>query len=417
LETRPPGEGRPVHLCMSSVSRAPGSFLYVAATARGGRKFGVRQATSARLLAEGLRKDRLLLLRSWALPRALSPQKSTGLKDQAAFNDVLGQLLTRGVPLVEALEVTASAVGPGMKPAVAKMRELVAAGSSFADACERTGVFDRVTTSVYRAAERTGELGAAAQQLSRTMRRQLAVSGKAVTLLIYPAIVLTVSMIVSVGMLTFIVPRIGEALAEAGAKLPWFSRLVMGTGGFLREHGLWVLAGVVALLVAAVIARKVVGAAIWRVARRLPGMGELIVAQELARFFSVMAAMTRSGIPLADALGVGNGAVGHPALKKQLSTVQTKLIEGGSLPLLIENATALPLATRRLLVAAERSGELETAFDNLGADMADEVDRRSTRLLHAMEPLLIVVMFLMVGTLVLAIMVPMLTVAAGDFGK
>jgi type II secretory pathway component PulF len=389
------------------------SFVYVAATSRGGRKFGVRQAASPRVLAEGLRKDRLLLLQSWALPKALSPQKTAGLKDQAELNVVLGQLLTRGVPLVEALEVTEESVGPAMKPAVARMREMVAAGSSFADACEKTGAFDRVTTSVYRAAERTGDLGGAAQQLARTMRRQLAVSGKAVTLMIYPAIVLSVSTLVSIGILTFIVPRIGEALATAGAKLPLFSRLVMSLGGFMRDRGLWLLMGVVVVAVLIVIGRRAVGGAIWRVARRIPGMAELIVAQELARFFSVMAAMTRSGIPLADALGVGNGAISHPVLKKQLSTVQTKLIEGGSLPVLVENATALPLATRRLLVAAERSGELETAFDNLGADMADEVDRRSTRILAALEPALIVVMFLMIGTLVVAIMVPILTMAGG----
>jgi general secretion pathway protein F len=398
---------------MSSVSRAPVSFLYVAATSRGGRKFGVRQAATPRLLAEGLRRDRLLLLRSWKLPGALSPQRSSGLKDQAELNVVLGQLLTRGVPLVEALEVTESAVGPGMKLAVARMREMVGAGSSFADACDKVGVFDRVTTAVYRAAERTGDLGGAAQQLARTMRRQLAVSGKAVTLMIYPAIVLSVSIVVSVGILAFIVPRIGEALTTAGAELPWFSRAVMATGAFMRDRGLWLLIGVGVLGVLTVIGRKAVGGVVWKVARKLPGMSELIVAQELARFFSVMAAMTRSGIPLADALAVGNGAISHPALKKQLGTVQTKLIEGGSLPVLIENATALPLATRRLLVAAERSGELETAFDNLGADMADEVDRRSSRILAALEPGLIVVMFLMIGTLVLAVMVPILTMAGG----
>jgi type II secretory pathway component PulF len=99
-------------------------------------------------------------------------------------------------------------------------------------------------------------------------------------------------------------------------------------------------------------------------------------------------------------------------LRRQLETLRTRLIEGGVLRVLIENVTALPLATRRLLIAAERAGDLETAFDSLAADMADEVDRRSTRLLAALEPLLIVAMFMVVGTILLAIMLPIIGMAS-----
>ena len=69
-------------------------------------------------------------------------------------------------------------------------------------------------------------------------------------------------------------------------------------------------------------------------------------------------------------------------------------------------------ATRRLLIAAERAGDMETAFDSLATDMADETDRRATRLLAALEPLLIVAMFLVIGTILVAIMVPMMTMAS-----
>jgi type II secretory pathway component PulF len=132
------------------------------------------------------------------------------------------------------------------------------------------------------------------------------------------------------------------------------------------------------------------------------------MTQESARFFTVMAAMTRGGVTLADALGVASGAISHPLLRKQLTTLRTKLIEGGVLRMLIEGVDALPLPTRRLLIAAERSGDLETAFETLADDMAVELDRRSTRLLAALEPVLIVIMFLVIGTLVLSIMIPLI---------
>lgn len=348
------------------------------------------------------------------MPDVLRPREGVRLKDLAEFNTVLGQLLTRGVPLVDALQVTAQSVSASARPMVERMRDLVAAGSSFSEAALRVKFADAVSAAVYRAAERTGDLGGAALQLAASARRQLAVAGRAATLMIYPAIVLTISVLVSIGMLIFIVPRIGEALREAGAKLPWFSEIVVGLGAFLRDHGAWVMLGVLVLGAMLVVARRRVLDGIWRAARRLPYMSELIMAQEITRFFSVLAAMTRSGVPLADALAVANGAVGHPTLSKQLHTLQARLVEGGSLPTLIDAVSALPLATRRLLVAAERSGELEPAFAALALDMSDEVDRRSQRLLAVLQPGLVVIVAVMIGSLVLAIMVPLLTLAGGD---
>jgi type II secretory pathway component PulF len=387
---------------MSALSRSPGSFFFVAAKAGGGRSLGVRQALSERALADVLRKERLLLLRSYRLPAwAASTEKGLALKDRAELNEQLDQLLVRGVPLVEALEVVASSVRPSARPVVQKMRELVAAGSSFADACQKTGAFDRVTVAVYRASERTGDLAGAARQLSVNARRQLAVTGKAATLMIYPAVVMTISSLVLIAMLMFLVPMIGQSLLRMRMDLPWYTEVVMGVGLWMRGNALLVALVIGAGLVSFILGRNQVFAAFRHVMRRIPFMRDV-----------VLAAMTRTGVPLADALGVANEAVGLPSLRKQLETLRTRLIEGGVLRVLIENVSELPLATRRLLIAAERAGDLETAFDGLASDMADEVDRRSARLLAALEPLLIVAMFVVIGSILLAIMIPIITMAS-----
>ena len=393
-----------------SRAASPSSFLYVAVRASGGRKFGVRQARSAGALAESLRRESLLLLKWWKLPEWAARDAGLSLKDHAALNDQLAQLLGRGVPLVEALEVTATTVKPSAKARVERMRELVAAGSSFADACRTVGGFDDATIAVYKGAERTGDLSGAAGRLAETMRRRLAVSGQAATLMIYPSIVMTISVIVAVLMLMFIVPRLGEALQQADVKLPRFSQIVMTTGAWMKANATWLGVGVAAAAALALVARGAVMGVVGKVSRRLPLLRDVILAQESARFFAVMAAMVRSGVPLAEALGVANQSVGHPALRAQLERMRTRLIAGGLLRTLIEEVSALPLATRRLLIAAERSGDLETAFTTLSADMADEVDRRSKRLLAVLEPLLIVFMFLIIGSMLMAILLPMLTI-------
>jgi len=393
-----------------------GSFLVFAATPAGGRRLGMHRARDRRQLGENLRRDRLVPIRTWSLPSWAGTDDRVRLKDQAELHLQLSQLLIRGVPLVEALEVTSTAVANRTKPRVERMRDLVAAGSSFSDACEQVAIFDRVTVSVYRAAERTGDLSRAAKQLSTTTRRQLAISGKVTTLMIYPVIVLSISVIVTTFMLTMIVPRIGKALEGAGAELPLFTRMMVVAGISLRDNWVVAVLVVLGLMTLAVFTRDGIERAVGRASRKIPILKDVVMAQEAARFFTVMAAMTRSGITLAEALGTAVSAIGHPVLKRQLTTLRTKLVEGGVLRTLIDRVDALPVTTRRLLIAAERAGDLESAFETLALDMADELDRRSSRLLAALEPLLIVMMFLMIGTLLLSIMIPLMKLSGQQLG-
>lgn len=398
---------------MSQASPPTLSYVFVAAELGGRKRFGVRRASGARALSEGLRRERLLLLRSYELPKWLGagPVRRLKLADTLTLNLVLGQLLGRGVPLVEALEVAGETVSAPAKSIVARMREQVAAGSSFADACLRAGVFDRVTVAVYRAAERTGDLAGAAEQLAVTARRNKMVQDKATTLMIYPLIVLALSAMVVAAMLMVIVPAIGRSLLQLRVELPGVSKLLISTGMWMQTNWIGVVIGVLGLIAAAILARAWLGGLFKRVIRRLPAVRDVILAQESTRFFSTMAAMTRSGVPLADALGVANEAVGLPLLREQLETLRTRLIEGGVLRNLIEQVDQLPISTRRLLIAAERSGDMEAAFDALSSDMADETDRRAQRLLAILGPLLIVLMFLIIGTVLIAIYIPMFQVA------
>ncbi len=391
---------------------ASNAFLYLAVRPGGGRKLGVRQAGSMPALAQSLRTDNQLLVKSWRVPAWFAPDQKLSLKDQGALNDQLAQLLSRGVPLVEALDVVTQTVRPATKPRMVRLRDLVQSGSSFADACKTVGGFDTVTIAVYRAAERTGDLSGAAKELSVTMRRRIAIAGKAATLMIYPAIVMSISLIVATLMMLVVVPMMGEGLMKSDIPLPAFSKVVIGTGMWMRENVMWlgILAGIVLIL--GIVGRAAVLNLAQVSMRKLPIMRDVVIAQESARFFSVMGAMTKSGVPIADALGVANQALSHPVMRSQLERLRNRLIEGGLMRTLIEEVASLPIATRRLLIAAERSGDLENAFHTLAGDMSDEVERSSARLLAVLEPALIVFMFAIIGTLLIALMLPMITLTS-----
>ncbi len=400
------------------MSRAPASqtpYLVIAAKVGGGRAISVRSARNRPALAESLRRDRLRLVTAYPLPAwAAGAGSETTLKlaDHAVLNDQLFQLLSRGVPLVEALEVVASTVRPAARSRVERMKDQVAAGTSFADACQGAGGFDQVTVAVYRAAERTGDLAGAAKQLAHNARRTLAVAGKAVTLMIYPAIVITIAIFIAGIMLALVVPRLGDGLEQAGVDLPTFTKLVIALGRWMAENWLLVLGGLAVAGVAGYLARRALGLGVMWFARRTPLLRDVLLAQESARFFSVMAAMSRAGVPLADALGTANQAINYPSLRSEMERLRTRLVEGGVLRLLIDEVSSLPLATRRLLIAAERAGDMESAFMSLAGDMIDEVERKSQRALAVLQPLVIIIMFAVIGSLLASILIPLLTLSS-----
>jgi type IV pilus assembly protein PilC len=385
------------------------SYLFKAMTPSGGNRFGVRPAADLKGLSDDLKREQLLMLRAWKLPLGPAPSARFPLKDDAALNEQLHILLSRGVPLVEALEVAAGVVSAPSKVTIDKLREAVASGTSFSLACEKLAVFDPVSISVYRSAERTGDLAGAGLRLSQAARRRLAISGKAITVMIYPAVVTVIALSLFAGLLVFLVPRIAEQMEQLGTKLPAFSKIVFTIGLWLNAHlgtiGL-ILAGVAVLLV---LFWRVVLAALKALAARVPGVAPLLLSVELTRFFSVLAAMTRTGVPLADALANAVPVITSPGLRAQLDQLRKSLVEGGVLRVLLDRVESLPLSTRKLLIAAERAGDLDSAFDSLSSDMAADVDRKSSRLLALLEPAVLLAMFAFIGPLVIAIAIPLIT--------
>lgn len=384
-------------------------FFFQAMTPVGGRMLGVRAATDEAALGEDLRREQLLLLKAWKLPIGAGAPPTLPLKDDAVLNEQLHILLSRGVPLVEALEVASSVVSTASKGRIERLREHVAAGASFSDACAKTGGFDAVTTAVYRSAERTGDLAGAAHRLAQSARRRLAIRGKALTVLIYPAAVAFIAGVVFLVLLMWLVPMMSGQMRQMKVKLNWFSEIVFSTGEWMGSHVGLTFALIGAAFVGAIAMRRQLGALALRTVGRIPAVARLLLATEMTRFFSVMAAMTRSGVTLAEALGTAGAVISDEKLRAQLRTLQKDLVEGGLWRTLIEKVDAMPLATRRLLVAAERAGDLDSAFDTLATDTAADVELRSARLLAMLEPGVIILMFSLIGPLIIAIAVPMLT--------
>jgi len=293
-------------------------FIFVAVKPTGGRTLGVRYASDPSELATTLSQTNLLLLRSWRMPSWTARVDRLSLKDQAALNEQLGALVDRGVPLVEALEVAQTVVSKKSAPTIAKLRDSVSSGDSFADACRKSGAFDEVVSTVYRSAERAGQLGDSARRLAHSAKRRLQIGSKVATMMIYPSVVLAVAVVVTLIVLTMVVPRVADTLEQATGGLPWYTQLVLGVSLALRNNTMTIALAVGSALIVAILLRSVMLRVVAAALRRAPIFSTVMLTSESARFFSVMAAMTRTGVPLAEALSVATGVVTHRRLRHQL---------------------------------------------------------------------------------------------------
>ncbi len=387
-------------------------FVFLAVKPTGGRTLGMRYASTQSELATTLSQRNLLLLRSWRMPSWTARVDRLSLKDQAALNEQLGALVDRGVPLVEALEVAQTVVSKKSAPTIAKLRDSVSSGDSFADACRKSGAFDEVVSTVYRSAERAGQLGESARRLAESAKRRLLIASKVATMMIYPAVVFSVAVIVTLIVLTAVVPRVAETLENAAGGLPWYTQVVLAVSMALKNNTMTIALAVGSVLIIAILLRSTAMQILSAVLRRAPLFSTVMLTSESARFFSVMAAMTRTGVPLAEALSVSTGVVTHPKLRHQLEELGRGLVAGGVLSTLFEQIDALPLATRRLLIAADRSGDLDEVFDALAEDMAARVDTQTQRAVGLLEPMLIVAVFLVIGSVLISVMLPLMTLGA-----
>lgn len=387
------------------------TFYYTAMKASGSKAFGIKTVDSREALADLLKADGMLLLSASKLPFTLGSATSASqastkripLKDEFALNEQLSVLLERGVPLIESLDVARGVVSKKTSPLIEQLREKVVAGTSFADACDRSRRFDNVAVGVYRAAERSGDLAGAADKLAIAAKRRLAIRNKALTVTIYPSFILSIAALVLGGVLILLVPSLAEQFSQTTADLPWLSRAVFDGSLFLRDNLPAIFLVVLALIIVAATSRSALSSTALAVAMKLKPTRDLFRAAELSRFFAILAAMTRTGVPLADALSSANAALAEPKLRKQMDTLRDQLVQGSAFARIVDDVDLLPIETRKLLIAAERSGDLDTAFDALAERLADNVDTASARLLALLEPAIFLLIFVVLAPIILGI--------------
>lgn len=389
-------------------------FRYRAQASDGRRHTGQQQADTPRqarqlLRDKGLRVLSLAPLRSWRLgwPAVL------GKADLALLTRQLATLIQAAMPLEEALAaVAAHAAKPRLVGLVHALRKHILEGHSLAQAL---ALYPRAFPELFRATvaagERSGHLGAVLEQLADYTQARQAAAQRLQMALVYPLILLLASVAIVTFLLGYVVPDVVAMFVDSGQALPLLTEALIAVSGALRRHG-WLLpivAGLAVLASAAALRKPRVrqGWHAWLL--RLPVLGSTVRAVEAARFASTLSIMGRSAVPLLDALHIAASVVGNLAIRARLHRVAQAVSEGASLTQALTSSGDIPPMMLHMIASGERVGELDHMLQRAADQQEKTLAAQIALLVSLFEPLMLVVMGGVVLLIVMAILLPILS--------
>ena len=395
------------------------AFDYQAQDASGRNCRGQQEADSARharqiLRERGMRLTRLTAARKNARGTGFGQSATRlGVTDLALLTRQLSTLVHAGLPLEEALAaVTAQSEKRAVSNLLAAVRSRVLEGHALATAMS---AFPRAFPELFRATvaagERSGHLGQVLEQLADYTEARHASRQKIQLALVYPMILMFASVAIVGFLLGYVVPDVVKIFVDSGQPLPLLTQAMIATSSALRRYG-WLL---LVLLVAGIcMARWVLRQPRLKLRWHgllldLPMVGKLLRAMEAARFASTLAILGKSAVPLVDALEISATVIANFAIRQRMLDVARSVREGGTLARGLERSGDIPPMMLHLIASGERAGELDSMLARASEQQEKTLASRIALVVSLFEPLMLVLMGEVVLLIVMAILLPILS--------
>ncbi len=323
----------------------------------------------------------------------------------------LSTLLAVGIPLSEALDTLVRQQKGHLKTSMLLVRDRVTAGAGLAEAmAEQPQVFDTLAVRMVEVGEASGSLDHVLDQLADYKERSLQLKDRVMTALLYPGIIFSISLIVSLFLMTFVVPMLLDNLLSEAKTLPWPTRVLKGASDLLLDYG-WLLGTTLVLAGAGLVAllRTTKGRRLWhRLILKIPLIGPMALKQSLARMALVMATLMRSGVVYLTALDIAARAMRNVVLREALEESAKRIVAGEEIGQALERSGVFPPLVIHLFSVGQQAGRLEEMLERLAHDYDQQVTSLSTRLTSALEPILILTLSIFVGFILFATFLPIL---------
>jgi len=338
-------------------------------------------------------------------------ERGPGLKDIAIFSRQLATMLSAGLPIVQAIAILERQTeNRAFQKLLKEIRSDVEGGSSFSDALTKHKVFSRLYVNLVRAGETSGTLDGVLDRLATFLEKDLELRGKIKSAMTYPVIVLVFALLVTYFLLTGIVPQFAQILTDLGSELPLLTRFLIVVSDILRSGTLY-------LIVAAVIVgfayrayyrtergRRVVD----RIKLRMPVFGNLNKKSALARFSRTFGLLVSSGVNVIEAMDITRGTAGNAIIEDILDETKEAIQVGESIhSTLLRYPQVFPPMVASMIAIGEETGALDTMLQKIADFYEREVDEAVASLTAAIEPIMIIFLGAIVGTIVSGMFLPL----------
>ena len=394
------------------------TFEYVAVSTSGKREKGLVSADSARAARKELRVKQLT-------PIKLAEAKaSSGSKQVSLFQPKLSQsdllLVTRqwammiqsGTPVEEVLQASASqAEKPEVRKVLYAVRTSVTEGYRLSEAlAEHPRVFKPLYRSIVAAGEASGDLGVVLDRLAEYLERSRKVRQTILAALIYPIGLAVVALLVLIGLMTFVVPRVAEQFVSMGENLPPLTQTMIAISSFLQNYGLFVLIGLVlgGFALSRLAKNHTIKRGLDSIWLRMPVIGKMLTQMNTARFSRTLSTLMGNGAPVLESLTAARGSLGNAVFQDAVSEIIVKVREGGGISRAMKATGVFPPLMTQLASSGEASGHLPDMLLRGARYLEDEFESATAVALGLLEPLIILLLGGIVALVVLSIMLPIL---------
>ena len=396
------------------------AFEYQALDGRGRTQKGVIEADSARH-ARSLLRDQALMPTKVNVTASQSVNKGSGLSfprklrhlDRVLFTRQLATLVGSSLPVEAALAAVAEQADKQyVKGLIMAVRSKVLEGHSLAVSLGDHGnSFNSLYRATVAAGEQSGFLDKVLENLADYEERQFSATRNVEMAMIYPAVLLSMAVLIISGLMVYIVPDMVHVIVDTGQELPWFTTVLIAITEFMASYW-WLL--IVGAVLAVVLVR-------WLLAQRpmrlrwdrwkfeMPLVQRVTRSANAARYTNTLAILTRSGVPLVEAMHIASGVVSNQWLQRALTEATQRVSEGISLHISLAKVGQMPPMLLHMVAAGEQSGTLDTMLGRVADFQQSEVERVVSALVKLFEPLMLLLMGGVVLFIVMAVLLPMLS--------
>jgi type IV pilus assembly protein PilC len=385
---------------------------------RGSRITGEINATNQAMVRADLRRQGINPLKIRKKPKPLfASKKKITSGDIAVFSRQLATMMSSGVPMVQAFDIVGRGhENPSMQELILSIKADVEGGGSLADALKKHPLyFDDLFVNLVRAGEHAGVLEGLLDKIATYKEKTESIKGKIKKALFYPISIVVVAVIITAVIMIFVIPQFENLFSSFGADLPVFTKLVIKMAHFVQGYWWAILGGAVAAgyLFSAMWKRsRKLRHAIDRMMLKIPVIGMILNKSAIARFSRTLATMSAAGVPLVEALESVAGATGNVVYSDAVLRMQEDVATGQSLQLSMKQRNLFPNMVIQMVAIGEESGALDDMLNKVANFYEEQVDNHVDAMSSLMEPLIMVVLGTLVGSLVVAMYLPIFKMGA-----